>query len=191
MRVSSTSLSAAIAALIAVTPSGAFADRAHFYIGAEAGYTNYSYDDTNVFGEDAANAGAFIGVRNKHFGAELGFNQTADAEKDSVIGVIPVSTETSLQTISIDALGFLPLNDRGTEVFGGVGYAYANADVEASAGALNISNDDDGDGFRLSAGLQQAVTPDVSLRGVYRHTMYGEGRLESRNDFNAGIVLNF
>lgn len=71
-----------------------------------------------------------------------------------------------------------PLTER-TLVYAMGGYTNAQFDLLATDNTTDINSDVDLDGWRVGAGVEQQLTPNVFLRGEYRYSNYERGEAEA------------
>lgn len=69
------------------------------------------------------------------------------------------------------------------------GYTNARLKASATGGGVNISDAENGDGVRVGAGLEYALTDNVYAKTEYRYSNYEGGF--SRNQVLAGIGFRF
>lgn len=73
----------------------------------------------------------------------------------------------SADTISISAVGFLPVSDQ-YELFARVGYGYQQKDLHADvAGRFSVHVEPKKRGFDFGTGVNVNITPRLSMRGSY------------------------
>jgi hypothetical protein len=143
------------------------------YVGAELGYmiADGIADYPTRFG----NGGVFLGYRyNRFFAMELGYNHTTEADRQRDIVGFESDSNATLQQVSVDFLGTLPVTPKAT-LLGGVGYGLITEEYENTvAGITTQKTTEDGSVIRLSAGGEYALTPDVSLRALLRYGIPGD-----------------
>ncbi len=162
----------------------------NFYVGGEIGYYDTNING-NRFDDDGFNGGFVAGWRKGHVGVELGYNMTDSPEQDATIGATPVETSLQLDTVSVDVLGYVPLGGAGTDFVAGIGYGFTTANTKVSDGLTIDRSSDEGDALRFTAGVEQMISSNFSARALYRYSDYGDGVIESRNDFNVGVLFYF
>ncbi len=179
------------------------------YVGFDLMHYNVSYSDGgDQYLEDGLN-GLNIHVGNrfsKYFGAELGYARTRDEDKDIAAGTTIVpglfttgagKTKVQLQSITLDAMGYLPLDqEERFELIGTAGISWTKADlnlnVPTNIAAVNLSDDDSEFSFRVGAGAQFNITDNVSVRGLAR---YQKADFDDMADrawvYSAGLNFSF
>jgi len=65
-----------------------------------------------------------------------------------------------------------------TLVYGKVGYTNARYNVLATDNTTDVGTRIDLDGWRVGAGVEHALTPNVFLKGEYRYSNYEEGEVQ-------------
>lgn len=177
-----------LAALLIAVPAQAQEFKPAFapYVGFDLVHYNVSYDDGgDNYLEDRLNGfNIHVGNRfSKYFGAELGYTRTRDEDKDIAAGTVIVpglfttaagKTKVQLQSITLDAMGYLPLDqEERFELIGTAGISWTKADlnlnIPTNIAAVNLSDDDSEFGFRVGAGAQFNITENVSVRGLARY----------------------
>ena len=168
----------------AAAPNGD--DFFHPYIGFDL--QRYSVDYDNGFDaamDDSLNGGNIhVGNRfNKYFGAEFGYFRTEEGNKSvnfdisgitGTPGDVLASTDVKMQGITLDGLGYMPIEDAGKfELIGTAGISWIKADLTLN-GTVNgvagsISDYQSEFGLRAGAGAQYSFTDQVSLRGLVRY----------------------
>lgn len=182
---------AALAGL-AAWPQGARADDVAFrpYVGADAQYTDFGYNNNYDLGGGLALDGdailedglpgfnIHVGNRfHKNFGAELGYFRTKEQSKDvaagSTVGPGPTvaltgfTTKVKAQGVTLDALGYVPLDEAARfELIGTAGVSYTKAELEFAGYG---SEDESEFGYRLGAGAQYGLDDNISVRGLARY----------------------
>lgn len=191
---------AALAATTALSQSAQAKDDGLFfrpYIGAE--YQNWSVnyekfsipvsDDINfnvdggVFYPESLNGGAiYLGARvHRYFGLELGYSRTAQDSKgfllydDSVGESVDVTTKARVSSISLEALGFLPVWESGTgdrfELIGTLGAARLSYKdkIESLATDESASGTDHEIKLRGGVGFQYTLNDALGFRTLVRY----------------------
>lgn len=179
-----------LAALMIAVPAQAQEFKPAFapYAGFDLVHYNVNYNDgADQYLEDGLN-GLNIHVGNrfsKYFGAELGYTRTRDEDKDIAAGTVLDSglglvttgagkTKVQLQSITLDAMGYLPLDqEERFELIGTAGISWTKADINVNIptnlAAVNLSDDDSEFSFRVGAGAQFNITENISVRGLARY----------------------
>ncbi|MBL0318939.1 MAG: outer membrane beta-barrel protein [Alphaproteobacteria bacterium] len=168
-----------------------------YYIGGDYEYTTLDYGNNsggvnnNDFFATRFNGGNIhLGARfGEYLGTELGYYLTERREKNGVSGVTPVNTNTKLQGMYFDVLGFYPItSDKKLEALGSVGLGYNRIDSEiTTSGFPGRSASDDQISGRLGAGLQYNLTDNVSTRTRINYTALDD----SYWTFGAGVNFGF
>ncbi len=73
-----------------------------------------------------------------------------------------------------------------TMIYAKGGYTNAKFDVNNASGSIETNRDIDADGWRICAGVEQAISNNVFAKLEYRYSNYEEGELDYRNDFPDG-----
>lgn len=73
-----------------------------------------------------------------------------------------------------------------TMIYAKGGYTNAKFDVRNASGTVTTNRDIDADGWRIGAGVEQAVTSNVFAKLEYRYSNYEKGELDYRGDFADG-----
>lgn len=73
-----------------------------------------------------------------------------------------------------------------TMIYAKGGYTNAKFDVNNASGTVETNRDIDTDGWRLGAGVEQAISNKVFAKVEYRYSNYKEGELDYRSDFPDG-----
>lgn len=157
-----------------------------YYIGFDLQQHNIDYDN----GLDAAlddrlnGANIYVGRRfNKNFGAELGYFRTQEDSKAIGLDISGItgtpgdvinSTEIMAQGVTLDGLGYLPLDSAGRfELIGTAGVSWIKADLTVNGilygTAVSASDDESEFGYRAGAGAQYGITDRLNLRGLARY----------------------
>ncbi|WP_448659432.1 outer membrane protein [Sphingomonas sp. CJ99] len=76
-----------------------------------------------------------------------------------------------------------------TLVYAKAGYTNARLDVTASDGTTELGTNFKLDGYRLGAGVEQAIGSNTFAKVEYRYSNYGDARLEFNED--GGTIGNF
>ena len=66
------------------------------------------------------------------------------------------------------------------------GYTNAKFDVRNGDGSVETNTDIDADGWRIGAGVEQAVSNNVFAKLEYRYSNYEKGELDYRGDIPDG-----
>lgn len=77
-----------------------------------------------------------------------------------------------------------------TMVYAKGGYTNAKFDVRNALGTVETSRDIDADGWRVGAGIEQAVTNNVFAKIEYRYSNYSRGELDYTGDAADGQRFN-
>ncbi|MBI1275891.1 outer membrane beta-barrel protein [bacterium] len=188
------------------------------YIGAEYQYSTTDVDPfygTELFDDSYNGGAAFLGLRDKYFGLELGYMQTGEGGKNiagsGAFAGDTFSTKSELSGITLDLMGYMPVdNDGKFEIIGSVGGGYYMADVDTTlsgpattafygASPVTSSTDDNQWGGRVGIGAQYFIMPNLSLRAMARYTWvdftgsaagddYG---VEDFATYSAGVAFHF
>ena len=215
-----TFLTAAAMAALTLGASAVMAQAQEFkfnpYVGFDLQRYNVSYNDNyDIGGGLALNGDAIlddsltginlhVGNRfHENFAAELGFFRTKQ-ESETVASGATVgpgtvatgnfSTDVRLQGITLDGLGYFPLDDNGRfELIGTAGISWTDAEVEATVPGVGVGDADDQEfGFRVGGGLEFGLTDDVSLRGLARYqTADFDDVVDNIWVFNLGLNYSF
>lgn len=77
-----------------------------------------------------------------------------------------------------------------TMIYAKGGYTNAKFDVRNASGTITTNRDIDADGWRIGAGVEQAVTSNVFAKLEYRYSNYEKGELDYTGDFADGQRFN-
>ncbi len=183
------------AAILAAITTPARAQEVTFkpYVGFDLQRTNVNYNDNydiggglavdgNTILEDSLNGfNVHVGNRfHKNFGAELGYFRTKEEGKSIAAGstvgpgtvaAADFTTDVKIQGVTLDALGYLPLDAKGQfELIGTAGLSWMKGEVKATVpGAGSADVDESEIGFRGGAGAQFNFTNQVNVRGLARY----------------------
>jgi len=116
----------------------------------------------------------------QNFGLELGYFRTREEEKSISAGTTVgpglvatgnFSTDVQVQGITLDALGYIPLDQANRfELIGTAGLSWSKADVEITIPGVGSADEDESEfGFRVGAGAQFNFTENVNMRGLVRY----------------------
>jgi len=123
-------------------------------------------------GYDFAMGGALIGIEGEYMGS------TAETDYDTAafetFGVGNVEAGDDLY-VGLRA-GILATPQTLLYVKGG--YTNASYNILTSNGTNNTDNDIDLDGWRIGAGAEYALSPNLFVKGEYRYSKYSEGEVE-------------
>ncbi|MBC7159554.1 MAG: porin family protein [Porphyrobacter sp.] len=123
-------------------------------------------------GYDFAWGGAVVGVEGEYLWSEA--KSDYDLAAIRTFGVSNVDAGEDLY-IGLRA-GFLATPQ--TLIYAKGGYTNASFDVLATDNVTDTRSDIDLDGWRIGAGVEYAMTPNVFVKGEYRYSNYGEGEFE-------------
>ncbi len=176
----------------AFVQSGAF-DWTGFYVGVNGGYGWAEAEALGVSFDDIE--GGFGGVQagyNYDFGGFV-LGAEADVQFSGVEGDIPAVGSASLDNFgTVRARAGVALDRFLPYVTAGL--AWGNATIDTSAGDL----DDNYVGWTIGAGLEYAVTDNVTVKAEYLYTDYGSADFGTPLDFDltsnvvrAGINFKF
>lgn len=73
-----------------------------------------------------------------------------------------------------------------TMIYAKGGYTNAKFDVRNASGTVTTNRDIDADGWRIGAGVEQAISNNVFAKVEYRYSNYEKGELDYRGDFADG-----
>lgn len=73
-----------------------------------------------------------------------------------------------------------------TMIYAKGGYTNAKFDVRNSVGTIDTKRDIDTDGWRIGAGVEQAVGSNAFVKLEYRYSNYSKGELDYSNDWQDG-----
>lgn len=183
-------------ALAAITTMPAYADNASYnwnpYIGADYQRMQYKYnsndtsagialDDNDLLQQGLNGGDLHIGVRpTKNLGAELGYFRTMNESKDiaagaslgpGVVAATSFSTKVRVQGITLDALGYLPLDKNDTvDLIGTAGVLWNRAESGIVVPSVGSDSEKKSEiDWRIGAGAQVSLTHNVNLRGIVRY----------------------
>jgi outer membrane immunogenic protein len=77
-----------------------------------------------------------------------------------------------------------------TMIYAKGGYTNAKFDVRNASGTVTTNRDLDADGWRIGAGVEQAISNNVFAKLEYRYSNYEKGELDYRGDFPDGDRFN-
>ena len=179
---------APVAAPIAYAPTFTWTG---LYAGVNAGYAFGRFSDNNIGGRLFKDADGFAG------GAQIGYNYQinqlvlgaeADFQAASIEGKPTIAGVGRVSKASIDYFGTVRARVGyamgQTMIYGTGGWAYANAKIDTAPGVLlaGLSSDKNTHyGYAVGAGIEHALTNNVTVRGEY---MYVD--LEKKNYFTPG-----
>ena len=111
-----------------------------------------------------------VGARvHKYLGFEAGYLTTESASKSNVLGTA-LNTTAKLEGFNFDALGYLPIDDKGKfELIGTVGVSRLKATfthtglIAAGSGSATETKG------RIGAGAQYWLTDNINVRGIVRY----------------------
>ena len=154
--------------------------------------------------QDAAPAAPFTGVRAEALGGYDSLSEDVDGGVyggaigyDAAVGTLTLGVEGEITgtTAKVTERDAIVANDRlrlkgGRDLYvggrvgfllsptalayGKAGYTNARINVDYSGNANAFSQNLDSDGFRLGAGLELQVSPNVYVKGEYRYSNYKE-----------------
>lgn len=154
------------------------------YLGLDLQRMNIAYDNNfdKVLSDGLNGGNIHAGIKfSQYFGLELGYFRMKEG-KESVgfdlsgvtgtPGDIISSTKIRAQGLTLDAMGYLPLNDK-FDLIGTAGISWTKADLSVSGTAYGtagtISDDGSDFGYRLGVGAQYHITDDLNVRGLARY----------------------
>lgn len=73
-----------------------------------------------------------------------------------------------------------------TMIYAKGGYTNAKFDVNNASGTVETNRDIDSDGWRIGAGIEQAISGRAFAKFEYRYSNYKKGELDYRGDFPDG-----
>jgi len=169
-------------------PSTAFAQGP--YVGADLQHTVYSYNKSYDIGgglsldgetllEDNMNGlNLHAGYRfNQYFGVEFGaFKNKSESKSisngddigDGVVASADFTTNVETKGVTLDALGYYPVQK--FDLIGTVGVSYTDADLELNVpGVSSDSVSENEFGFRAGAGGQYNINDNWNVRGLARY----------------------
>lgn len=180
-----------VAAAFATPALAQEAKTTEFYVGGIAGYDNVRISDgTDSGSKGGVVYGGLAGVT-AHVGevtvlgleAELTGSTIEDSETSFFVPGDKVSLNAG-RDISVSAIiGYaMPA---GTLVYVKGGYTNARATLSYDDGAgSSVAESDNLEGYRIGAGAQIAVQPNLKLRAEYRFSDYGDYKYQT---FNTGL----
>lgn len=163
------------------------------YVGIDLMRTSLSYNESYNAGggivlngesllDDSLNGfNIHVGNRfHKNFGVELGYFRTSEGKKNiaagatvgpGVVAAVPFTSKVKLSGFTLDALGYLPVDDQNRfELIGTAGLAWSKGEVELSVPGIGAAGNDESEfGFRLGGGAQFNFTDNVGIRGLARY----------------------
>ncbi|HUD30732.1 MAG TPA: outer membrane protein [Novosphingobium sp.] len=77
-----------------------------------------------------------------------------------------------------------------TMIYAKGGYTNAKFDVRNASGTVTTNRDIDADGWRIGAGVEQAISNNVFAKLEYRYSNYEKGELDYTGDFPDGDRFN-
>jgi opacity protein-like surface antigen len=145
-----------------------------------------------------------IGARNKYFGGEF-FYQTTKEKSGSALYEEDEElwkAKTTLNAIGFDVNGYYTLNDKGVELFGGLGVAKYQIKIKESAIIEDELEDfgtakEDKIAPRLTIGVQQSINDNIAISAALRYSPIGikdnEGEkvLKDISEINVGVRYTF
>lgn len=158
-----------------------------FYAGLNAGY---GWAAVQVGGLTFNDGKGILG------GAQVGFNYDFSGFVLGAEADFQLSDINYEQTVALGVTGRTAIDNFGTlRARAGVsvdrflpyitgGLAWANASISASGGGASVNVKDSYVGWTIGAGLEYAVTDNISVKGEYLYTDFGAA------DFGTGINLN-
>lgn len=137
------------------------------YVGIDYQAMNVKFDGGS---ETANGVNVHVGNRfNEHVGVELGYFHTEEVSQ-TIEPTLPITAKARLVGVTLDALGYLPVNeDKTLELIGSVGVSHIVAKAKFSVAGIPINDNANEWGFRAGAGAQYHITDKVSLRGMARY----------------------
>ena len=186
------------------------------YVGFDLQRSVYNYNDNydiggglalngNTILENSLN-GLNIHVGNrfhKNFGAELGYFRTKEEGKSTANGATvgpgtvataDFSTDVKVQGITLDGLGYLPLDeDEKFELIGTAGLSWSKAEVTATVPGVGSGDVDESEiGFRIGGGAQVNFTDNINMRGLVRYqTADFDGVVDNAWTYGFGLNYSF
>lgn len=200
----------AIAAVCAAVSTGAQAEN-KYYIGMEYNFVNTSLEDVNdplfasnasydTIYEDSHKAiTPYVGVRfNDNWGLELGYTAGFSADKNNAFvddadgNTITGTTESKINSLFLDANGYLNLNDK-SELIGSLGISRDTVKSSITIDGLpGVLKSDESDlGFRIGGGVQHAITEKLNARAMIRYHHVDNDIIDTVFSYNLGFNYSF
>lgn len=164
------------------------------YVYSDAGM-KHDYDE---YFETKYNSFKFdLGAKlNKNFGLEVFYQQSGEEDKNFDIGA-PLEVSTKFKAYGVDAIGYLPLNDK-LEGLGSIGFAKYNFEAEERVvdgmGVYSAESDEDNLGIRFGLGLQYNITDNVAVNGMARYIKLNDSDddvIEDMTELSVGARYTF
>lgn len=187
-----------IAALALLSASMAHAAESEWYfkpyIGADYRFTDYGKEDLggglttdDAFDSSLHGGNIHIGARlHENLGLELGYYKTDKGSKDLGGGF---TTEVDVEGITLDALGYVPLQDH-FELIGLIGVSYTQADLELTG--FGLTGDEEEWQVRAGGGAQYWFTPHFNARGLVNYESADfDGLVDGAWVYSAGLNYQF
>jgi outer membrane immunogenic protein len=167
----------AVAPYQAVAPAGYY-DWTGFYVGLQAGY---AFADSDFGGDlDGFVGGVHAGYNYQINNWVLGVEADVEYSDASASGSVILPAPAGLTAFSIDNTWLGSVRGRVGYAFDRVlvyatgGVAFGGMDVDATNGAVTTSDDNTHVGWTVGAGVEVAVTNNVTARVEYRYTDLGD-----------------
>jgi len=142
------------------------------YVGADYDeyHVNYSNGNGGVFADNFNGGDVHVGARvHKYLGFEVSYFDTASEDNSFVYSGTTLNTSAKLEGWTLDAMGYLPLDEsQKFELIGTVGLARTAAKGTARAVSTVSLSDTETKG-RIGGGAQYWITDNLNVRGLVRY----------------------
>jgi len=150
------------------------------YVGLDATYGIIDSDSGSKISSKNWSAAAVLGARTDHYGLEAYFDNGLREHKEGLT--------TRNRKYGIDALAFQPLGCSGRwEGVVSAGLTWNRIRWHEAGDSGN----DNGFGERLGAGVQYALTDNVSVRAMYHYNWIHHSVVNNANEITLGVRYAF
>lgn len=181
-----------VACLFAISSANAADFQLKPYIGIDLGYTDGDIKidgvDKNLYETDFATMSFNVGANlNQYFGLEAFYQVFSEGETDVYIGAQRIEkTKTNLEAYGLDALGYMPLNDK-LDAIGSLGIGQYDFEVKGRYGRVS----EDGLGYRLGLGAQYNINDKIAVRAMAHYVILDMDYADSLTEFSVGARYTF
>lgn len=175
------------------------------YVGADFQHWSVDYETDDdlgldygeIFNDSYNGASLYVGARvHRYFGLELGYSRTAEEGKNATFGPIDTASKARLSSVSLEALGFLPVWESGSgdkfELIGTLGAARLSYKASLASTALGVdeSGTDNEIKLRGGVGFQYTLNDALGFRTLVR---YQDADFDSsvKNSLIYSVGLNY
>ncbi len=167
------------------------------YVGGDYQYTWVNYaksggiDYGDIF-ESSLNGGdVHVGARiHKYLGFEGSYYDTASAGRSNVLGT-GIKTGIKFSGETLDAMGYLPVEQTNAELIGVLGVARATVKDTAKGGGFTVRDNGAEYEPRVGAGAQYWVSDRLNVRGLLTYQDSGFEGFDNTLITNVGVNYKF